>query len=248
MRKSMFFLAGVLLFAGLSGELMAQGGTVGGDGPPPTSSAILDANLVAAAGPTASSPQVSQAIDNIFALSGLSPSVADAYSITSQIAASQVAYNAGNYANLSEANVVTALNNFVTAWGLPSYALTSVAEVKQLHISLIIGSPRYMLGGANGQPGTTGLVRTSLSPLEATFLFSTLVHQKLSNPLYQMTASQFAAYNAAIAAGQTPPALVDQSAALNAAVQSTAVSKGALAVMLQLNQTMTDLGVIGGAQ
>lgn len=181
-------------------------------------------------------------------MSGLAPSVADAFNITSQIAASQQSFNAGHYATLSEANVVTALNNFVTAWNLPSYALTSAAEVRQLHVALILGCPRFMLGGANGQPGTNVLVRSGLSPLEATFLFSMLVHQKLMNPQYQMTATQFTAYNNAIAQGQTPPDLQDQSAALYIAVQTVATNKGAMAVMLQLNQTMTDLGVIGGAQ
>jgi hypothetical protein len=248
MKKCMVYLAVSLFLPTCCADLAAQAAVVSGSNPTASLSASLDHNLLVADSAVSNPSLVSQSLDGVFAISGFQPSIADSLSITSQIAASQSLYLSGQYPALSEGNVVTALNNLVTAWGLPSYALTSAAEVRQLHISLMLGYPQYILGGANGQPGTTLLVRTALSPMETTFLFSMLVRQKLSNPVYQMTAAQFAAYNSAIAAGQTPPALQDQSAALNAAIQSAMANVGALGVMQQLNQTMTDLGVIGGAQ
>lgn len=127
--------------------LKAQSGTVGGSGTSPVTSSLVDANLVASASPSASTQQIQQTLDNMFALNGLNPTIADAYGITSQIATAQAEFNAGSLAPSSESNVVQAVNNLANTLGLPAYAQTSLSEVRQLHVAMIQASPHFIFGG-----------------------------------------------------------------------------------------------------
>jgi hypothetical protein len=239
--------APLLLFAATCSPLAAQTNGGGGATAPTTSHGILDANLVLASSPTATPDQVQQAVDGIFALYAFHPDFADNFGFTSQIVASQLAYNTGNYPSLSEANVVTALNNLATTWQLPPYAFTTAAEVRQLHVAFLLAFPQFIASGVVPQAGSPA-VHTALSPLEVTLLFCSLVHQKKTHRHYQMTPSQYSAYYGAVHSGQATPTLADHNSDISTSVQSAAANNGAFNLLLQINQVMSDLGVVGGVQ
>lgn len=213
----------------------------------------LDAQLVAASSPTATQTQVQTAVDAMFSFVAVNPSVADAFSITSQIVNSQMQWNAGSYPAETEDNVVSAINNLAAAWSLPSYCTTQAAEVRQLHSALVQSFPQFLLGDAStrlfGQPAGTPLVRTSFSPLEATLLFLMMAHQKYSNPQYQMTPTEFTTYKTALANGTTLPTVQDRTAAVNAAVNTATANTSAMTLLQQANNALGTLGVgTGGNQ
>lgn len=76
-----------------------------------------------------------------------------------------------------------AINGLVSRVGAPDYARTSLEQVRYLRTALMMHSPHLVAAGERS-PQETELPRT-LSPVEATYLTLSLIHQKLNNPKYQ---------------------------------------------------------------
>jgi hypothetical protein len=76
--------------------------------------------------------------------------------------------------------------------GAPSYAKTSLPQVRLLRMRLALTSPAFMGTGLGRQHMNTGeSVNESMSPLQAVHLLQTLIDQKLINPEYQLEPSEW---------------------------------------------------------
>lgn len=212
----------------------------------------LDALMLKASSASATQSDVEQAVDGVFAISGLDPRLATAFSVRSRIVSAELAYHQHNHAAVSERSIAIALNNLATRWQLPEYTQTSEAEVRKLHVAMIPFFPQFLTNDfaqrANGRKVGASIVRDGLSPLEATLLFSSLVHQKLTYPEYQMTPSEFAAVTASRHTGKPVPTVQDRRVAVRLALRTSASTGSLRDLLTQADMTMNDLGIYGGAQ
>ena len=75
------------------------------------------------------------------------------------------------------------------------------------------------------------IVRTDMSPLETTLLFSMLVHQKLANPEYQRTNEEYRQVWKLRRAGKPVPPPENRSTAISLAIAASAANAGILALL-----------------
>jgi hypothetical protein len=72
-------------------------------------------------------------------------------------------------------------------FGLPDYAMTSLAQVRYLRMQLAIQLPQFMGRGMSRPDAKIGdSINSSMSPLQAVHVVADLADQKLSNPDYQI--------------------------------------------------------------
>jgi hypothetical protein len=203
-----------------------------------TSNQTLDQEMVAALSLNATQSQVQTAVDGMLAISGVDPSIADSSGATMALVDEQLEYLAGSQPGLTEDNVATAVNDLASDLSLPNYAQTTDAEVRQLHVALIQAYPQTILAGG---PVSGSLVKNPMSPLEQVLLFSTLVHQKLSNPQYQMTTTEYAAYYSALQSGATPPTPTDHTADMRNAITAATANWTQSTLDAYINSTQAAL-------
>jgi hypothetical protein len=106
--------------------------------------------------------------------------------IKNSLVQAEINYRHGANPGVGEADVVTAINRLADRFGVPEYARTSLKQVRYLRMSLAILSPQFMGTGMStpegGQP-----INSKMSPLQALHLATFLIDQKLVNPMYQVT-------------------------------------------------------------
>jgi hypothetical protein len=216
-----------------------------------TSHHKLDALMVKASAPNAKEADVEHALDAIFAASALDPKLAAAFSVRSRIVDAELGFHAHNHGAIKEETIAAALNSLVDRWDLPQYAHTSSLEVRKLHVAMLPFFPKYLTSDmpvrAKSQNGNgLVMVRTEMSPMEATLVFCLLIHQKLTWSEYQMTPAEFDAMMTARHTGKASPQLHDRTKEMGAAIK-VAASHGSLRDLLaQADTTMNQLGITGG--
>ena len=217
----------------------------------PTSHALTDSRLLKAKGPSASRADIETAVDSIFSLTGLDPNLAAAFSVRSRVVDSEIAYRQGRQSSVTEANVERAVNRLSRRWRLPVYTLTSHNEVRKLHVAMSFLFPQFLLTGLPQRTASQGpqeVVRSNMSPLEGTLLFSMLIHQKLINPEFQLNSTEYEAAWRTRHSGKPAAKHEDRSVALAQSIRAAAKTGSLRDLLAQADDTMADLGFAGGAR
>jgi hypothetical protein len=119
--------------------------------------------------------------------------------VEDRIARSESQYRSGLQPGITAENIAKAINNAAVDLHAPEYAKTDVSQVRYLRFSLMMGAP-HLVGGDHLSSTTDGQQRVfpeTMSPAEAVYVSLSLIHQKLYNPKYQATASEWAQARAA---------------------------------------------------
>jgi hypothetical protein len=135
-----------------------------------------------------SEPAIRSLSSQFFADFGIRPEIATAYSFNERLVQAEIAYRHGSHPSVREADVVKSINNLVSSSGAPPWAATSTAEVRKLRMLLVIRYPHLMASEAPpDEHGRYKALDDTMSPLEATYVAGSMIHQKLLNPEFQFT-------------------------------------------------------------
>jgi hypothetical protein len=132
--------------------------------------------------------------ETVFTRMGVPSEVANALFLTQRVAQAETDYRAGAHPAVHEADLVKAHNNFANALALPEWAHTNQAEVRRLRMQLMARYPQLLASQA--PPDANGkfeALNPNISPIEATFLATSLLFQKTHSPAYQLTPAEQAA-------------------------------------------------------
>lgn len=122
---------------------------------------------------------------------GISIEVADLFGFTDRVVQAEKAYLQGEQLPIQEADVVRAINDLANSAGTPAWTHTSVSEATKLRVRLTVLYPQLM--AYQGPPDSKGgykLFGAEMSPLQAAYLATSLVYQKIYNSDYQFTAAE----------------------------------------------------------
>ncbi len=119
--------------------------------------------------------------------------VADAMGFTDRVSRAEAEFQSGAHAPVHEIDIVRAVNHLMEGVAAPQWARTTQPEVRKLRMHLLVGYPHLV---ASPQPpdskGHRKPLAETMSPLEATFIATTLVYQKAYNPDYMFTPAELA--------------------------------------------------------
>jgi hypothetical protein len=127
-------------------------------------------------------------IHQMFINAGIPTEVADAFGYTDRIATAEADFQQGSRPGIREAAVVVAVNNMVDGIGAPQWAHTNGAEVRKLHMHLLVLYPQLFAKEAPPDAkGRYSPLHEEMRPTEASWLAVTLLFQKAVNSEYQFT-------------------------------------------------------------
>jgi len=107
--------------------------------------------------------------------------------VKDRLARAELEYRQGRKQGVHERDIVELVNSMADKLGAPSYAKTSLPQVRVLRMRLALASPAFMGTGLSHQHMNVGeSVNESMSPLQAVHLLNTLIDQKFINPEYQL--------------------------------------------------------------
>jgi len=107
--------------------------------------------------------------------------------IKDRLVNAELAFRHGSQQAVREEDIVKLVNSMADKLHAPTYAKTSLKQVRVLRMRLLLASPVFMSGGLAAQQISIGSsVSPEMSPLQAVHLINSMVDQKLINPEFQM--------------------------------------------------------------
>lgn len=107
--------------------------------------------------------------------------------IKDRLVLAELAYHRGTQEGIRERDIVKLVNSVTDKLGVPSYAKTSLRQLRVLRMQLALSSPSFMAAGLTTQDMKVGdSISDRMSPLQAVHLINSLVDQKLINPDFQV--------------------------------------------------------------
>jgi hypothetical protein len=124
----------------------------------------------------------------IFKNTAIPSEAADSFGFTDRIVQAENEYRSGAHAAVHEADIVRAVNNLATEVTAPAWAHTTQAEVHKLRMHLLVPYPD-LIANQNGfdSKGRYTPLNENMRPVEAAFIATTLLYQKIYNSDYQFT-------------------------------------------------------------
>lgn len=130
---------------------------------------------------------------HVFENIAFSADFADFLGFTDRIAKAEIAYRNGTLQGVSESDVIHAINNLSSSLGTPVWTRTTPEEIRALHVKMAVVLPEvFVYQGPADKQGKRSLLHSSLSPIEAAYLGTTLFYMKVFNPEYQFTKEELA--------------------------------------------------------
>jgi len=127
----------------------------------------------------------------VFERVGIPPEVAGAFHLTARLAQAETDYRSGVLRPVHEADIVLACNNLIKAVGVADWAKTNPSELRQMRMEFMAGYPQLLGSHAPAGPdGRFEALSADISPVEAVFLGTSLLYQKLYRPEFQLTAEE----------------------------------------------------------
>ncbi len=119
------------------------------------------------------------------------PSVLEDF-LKDRLVKAEAAYLRGDTAGVQEDSIVGLIDSFADKFHLPDYSRTSLRQVRVLRMSLTSTTPVFM-GRGMVRPGMEfgDSINSAVSPLQAFHLTATLIDQKLLNPDFQVTPTEW---------------------------------------------------------
>jgi hypothetical protein len=116
---------------------------------------------------------------------------ADAFGFTDRIVNAESEHHRGRHPRVSEGDVVKAVNHLADVAGAPSWVKTDQGEVRKLRMHMLVLYPNLL---ASHEPadkdGHRKAISDGLRPIEAAYIATTMIYQKLNNPEYQFTTDE----------------------------------------------------------
>ena len=130
----------------------------------------------------------------VFQRVGIPVEADNAFHYTARLAQAETDYIHGAHAAIHEEDLVRANNNFVLALGAPEWAQTTQPEVRKLRMEFMARYPQLLANlGPPDENGRFQALSNNISPIEASFLATSLLYQKLYVPAYQLSSKEQAA-------------------------------------------------------
>jgi len=115
--------------------------------------------------------------------------------IKDRLVLAEMQYRQGTGKGVTEQSIVAFTNLLAEEMGLPAYARTSQAQVRDMRMTLISYNPTFMGYRVFGPDKKTGdSVNEELSPLQATHLLLEVLGHKLSDPTFQVAPENWEKY------------------------------------------------------
>jgi len=156
--------------------------------PPVSESAYSHANKLAALSRAGNVDATRELSREPFRNAGIPTEVADAFGFTDRIAQAEIAYRQGQHSAVHEQDVVNAINNLASTLGAPAWTHTNQAEVRRLRVRLFATLPKLF---ANHEPpdakGLHSLLSSKMSPIEASYIATTMLCMKVFYSDFQFT-------------------------------------------------------------
>jgi hypothetical protein len=133
---------------------------------------------------------------NAFSLPDIPTPSKDA--ITDRVVRSELSYRKGGRKGITETDVVNTINEMADKLGAPDYAKTRRDQVRILRVGLMTEMPdlidQEVVAGKEKHRRVVGeQISEEMSPVEATAVTMLLLHQKLTNPEFQVGPNEFVA-------------------------------------------------------
>jgi hypothetical protein len=126
-----------------------------------------------------------------FRNAGIPPEIADAFGFTDRIAQAEIAYRQGQRSAVHEEDIVKAVNNLASTLGTPTWTHTTQPEVRRLRVRLFATLPKLF---ENHEPpdakGHYSLLSSKMSPIEASYIATTMLYMKVFYGDFQFTEAE----------------------------------------------------------
>jgi len=163
-----------------------------------------------------SEPAIRNIANQLFLGAGLPSELTSAFEFNDRVVQAELKYRNGQQPAVQTADIVKAVNNLVNTIGAPAWAHTNAQEVTKLRMWMLIMYPHLIANPTPRQPdGTRQILSPQMSPLEAAFIATTLIEQKLWNDYYQLAPSE-----------RTTPQTIHKLSAQRGAELRTAIAGG----------------------
>jgi hypothetical protein len=114
--------------------------------------------------------------------------------VRGRVANSETLYRNNQRGGVAEVEVVEAVNGLQIKFNTPEFSKTDLYEVRKLRQALQLSAPQLVGHGRQSEQSFVGNVNptivSAMSPSEAVFVLLAMIHQKKSNPNYQMTIAE----------------------------------------------------------
>lgn len=138
-----------------------------------------------------SEPAIRNVVSTVFDGAGIPKAVYSSFGFSDRIVQAELKYRQGNHPAVHQTDIVNAVNNLANSLGAPAWAHTNTQEVTKMRMWMLVLYPQTIASTTPVQPnGKFELLSDNMSPLEATFIATTLIEQKLWNSMYQFTDSE----------------------------------------------------------
>jgi hypothetical protein len=124
----------------------------------------------------------------LFKRTAIPTEFADAFGFTDRIVNAEIASHREGHPRVTEVDVANAVNHLADAAGAPSWIKTNQNEVRKLRMHMLVLYPSLLASRARPDAdGHRKAVSDDLGPVEAAYIATTMIYQKLNNPEYQFT-------------------------------------------------------------
>lgn len=114
--------------------------------------------------------------------------------VKSRIVNSEIRYQTHQRGGVAEVEVVEAVNGLQMKFITPEFSKTDLYEVRKLRQALQLFAPQFVGHGRQSEQSFVNDVNPTIvpemSPSEAVFVLLAMIHQKKSNPNYQISISE----------------------------------------------------------
>lgn len=108
--------------------------------------------------------------------------------VEERIAQAELAYRSGGHRPISEVDLVRSVNKLAATFGAPEYCKTDLDQVRELRYELSFAVPA-LISSSDAEPNKA--IPSTMSPIEATYVTLSMIHQKLFNRKYQVTSDEW---------------------------------------------------------
>jgi len=132
--------------------------------------------------------------ESVFGFPRMLPRLPDVIenTIKDRLVDAEFAYRNGTQPGVQEEDLVKLVNSFADKLHAPSYAKTSIKQLRLLRMQLAFASPAFMASGLVRHKMLVGdSVSSTMSPLQAAHLLNSLIDQKLINPAFQFEPTEW---------------------------------------------------------
>lgn len=129
--------------------------------------------------------------DQLFTSAGMPKEITSALGFNERVVQAELKYRNGMHPAASADDIVKAVNNLANTIGAPAWSHTDAQEVTKMRMWLLVLYPHMIASSTPRQPdGKLELLSPKMSPVEATYIATILIEQKLWNSSYQLKPSE----------------------------------------------------------